>query len=175
MPRMSTGLEGTSHTLLAGAGQVIFGIADAVVAQIADAGLTARAKTQKMLPDLFELGPARRERRDAHHDSSNPRIVSRRIDGIGVIVQHQDGVTCQRTEKTRRRLLFNRAFGIDHQHRVGSQAFRFPCRPHQQHHKKQQHSDYDRSPLTPRHGPSLRIRRKLLCRIVGRSTNIEQK
>src|SRR4029077_474033 len=74
--------------LLAGARQIIFGVGDAVVAEVADAGLAALAKFDQVSAELFEFGPAGGERRNAHHKAANVRIAAGGVNRVEIIVEH---------------------------------------------------------------------------------------
>ena len=143
--------------LLARARQIIFGVGDAVVAEIADARLAALAKFDQVGANLFELGPAGGERCDAHHKSANVRIAACCVDRVEVVVEHGSAAATQVGEEIGRALLVDLADRVDHEHGVRRQPRRLRSRPDDDDEKQNQESDYERSPFSPGHRRSSRI------------------
>src|SRR5271170_196575 len=116
------GRGGHQPDLLAGAGEIIFGVADSVVTEIADAGFAAFAKGEQVAANFLELAPASFQRGDAHHESGDVRIFGGGVNGVHVIVQHWNGVAAEGAEKIGGALFFDLAGGVNHQDRVGRQT-----------------------------------------------------
>src|SRR5690348_2644437 len=73
--------------LVASAGQVVLGILDSVVAEVADLRLAAATKRKQVSANLFELGPTCIQRPDAYDETGDSRIVAGRVNCVDVIVK----------------------------------------------------------------------------------------
>src|ERR1700722_1605307 len=141
---------------LAGAGQIIFRILDAVVTQVADARLAAAAKLKQVSANFFQFSPTGCQRRDTNDQAGDARVGAGLVERVNVIVEHGDGAV-ESAEEVRGALLFDLAAGVHHQDGIGWYAqARFGSGPnHRANQKYKDQDDYDRSTLAPghRHSP----------------------
>src|SRR6202044_3924279 len=101
---------------LARAREVILGISDTVVAEVADAGLAAFAEGKKVRADLFDFAPAGGEGRDADDNASNVRVGRGGIKRVGVVVKDRLGVAIERAEKVGGALFLDFTAYVEDQH-----------------------------------------------------------
>ena len=141
--------------LVAGAGDVIFQIADAIAAQIADARLAARAKRQHVRTNFFQLGPASLQRPDFDDQRVDVRIALRRIQRIDEIMLHGNKFPANRREKIHRPLLIDFTADFEQQHRIRSHPRRLRRHDDQNHHRHNHKNNHKRPPLTPCHDKPL--------------------
>ena len=94
---------------------------DAVVAQVADAGLAAAAKFEQVSANFFQFSPAGLERRDANDQAGDAGVGAGLVERVNVIVEHGDGAV-ESAEEVRGALLFDLAAGVHDQDGVGGYA-----------------------------------------------------
>src|ERR1700691_3088076 len=150
------GRGGNEPDLVAGAGDVIFQIADAIAAEIADAGLAARAKRENVGMNFLELGPAGLERANFHYERVNMRIALGGIESINEIMLHGNKFSPDGRKQIHRTLFIDFAADFQQQDGIRRNARRLR-RDDDNHHQCNNHqNNYERAALAPGHDYALR-------------------